>query len=83
MDAKEEAEAQHAVGLVNTLMVTSLMATLQAKGVLTQADRFGVMDLAMTGAETATGMEPEVAMRVRRILELIAVEMGAGPKAET
>lgn len=79
---RDEIDALHAVGLAHTLMLSALMSVLREKGLLSQAELNTVFDSAITGAETASGISPEHAMRVRRLLEIVAGELAGAPRAQ-
>jgi hypothetical protein len=72
-------DAQDGVMLAQTSLFTALITMLRETQVITQAQVNIVLDSAITGAEMAN-VQPAVADRARKILELIAGELQGPPK---
>jgi hypothetical protein len=80
MGLREEVEAAHGVAIAQTALVSALIGVLRQQGVLTPDLVNVTMDAALTQVETAASIDPELAMRARRVLELIAAELQGQPK---
>lgn len=82
MDLKDEVEAAHGVAIAHTALFCALIGVLRAKGVMTPALENVMLNAAITQVETAAGIDPELSMRARRILDVIAAELAGPPAAE-
>lgn len=78
----EHNEAQDGVDLAQTCLITSLIAALRDKGVLTRSEVGAVFDVALQGAEGPSPQSAAVTGRARQVLEAIAGEMAGPPKAQ-
>jgi len=81
MNVKDEVEAAHGVAIAQTALLSALIGVLKARGVITDAHLDVIFDSAITQVETAPSIDPELGMRARRVLEVIATEMAGPPKA--
>lgn len=73
-------EAHDGVMLAHTSLMAALIAVLRGKGLLTQDEVNATFDAALLAAENAPEITAEASRRARRILEMMAGEMG-GPRA--
>ena len=62
--------------LAHTSLLTTLLATLQSRGVFSQADVNEVVDLALVGVENTAEGHPAVLSEARKTLESFARTMG-------
>lgn len=62
--------------LAHSALLTTLMATLQNRGIITQADVNEIIDCALVGMETAERENPPLFGSARRQLESFAETMG-------
>lgn len=81
MDLRDEIVAAHGVAVAQTALLTALLGVLRQRGVLNDDLMNVITDAAVTQVETAPGIDPEMAMRARQILELISQELARPPQA--
>lgn len=82
MDLKEEVEAAVGAGIAHTALWSALIGVLRQQGLITRDLENVMFDAAITSVESAPGIEPALAMRARRVLELIASEMAGPPTGQ-
>lgn len=82
MDVEDEIHVLHGVGLAHAAMFAGLIGVLREKGILSRAEIGAVFDIAMTGAEAATGMSAESHAQARRLIEIIGGELLPSPHAK-
>jgi hypothetical protein len=76
MDVEDEIEVLSGSLLAHTAMMTAVLSILQRKGVLSQVDVNDIVDTALLGAETASGLNPRVRDEARKMLEQTAKHLG-------
>lgn len=81
MDLKDEVEAAHGVAIAQTALMSALIGVLRQQGVLSPELVNVTLDAALTQVETAPGIEPGLALRARRVLDLIGQELGGSRKS--
>lgn len=79
MDLKDEIEAAHGVAVAQTALLSALIGVLRARGVLTRETEDVMVDAAITQIETSPVIAPGLAMRARKVLDVIAQELAGRP----
>ena len=69
VDLRDEIKAAHGVAVAHTALLAALLGVLRQRGVLNDDLMNVITDAAVTQVETADGIDPEMAMRARQILE--------------
>lgn len=74
----QDLEETAGITLAHTSLLTTLLATLQARKVITQADVNEICDLALVGLENSQHYRPTTYAEARKVMEGFAQTMG-GP----
>jgi hypothetical protein len=72
----QDLEEMAGITLAHTALLTTLMATLQTRKVISQADVNEICDLALVGLENTDHLRPKTYAEARKVMEGMAQTMG-------